>query len=246
MTPSKSVVERAKRKKAAPAAPVVLMLRTCGPDGESYNGFKWPLQVGAEVSCPDWITRAECGNGLHGLINGIGDWSLVSIAPGRKLIVFEAVGEVVKLSNRTKAKCPKAIVRWLGEATDWVNALAYIWAATNTRPEASAAGYSGHASAAGNSGHASAAGYSGHASAAGDYGHASAAGDRGIAVALGRPYYSYSRICAKARASATGAIVLVDWSGKRPRIVTGYPGEDGIKADTWYRVEGGKLVECAE
>ena len=350
------------RKKAAPkkSAPV-LLLRTCEADGGSYGGFKWPLTVGAEVSCPDWNPVAECGNGLHGLINGQGDWSLVPITPGRKIIVFEAVGTVVKLSNGTKAKCAKAIVRWAGESKDWAQALGFIWATNNAKPEASATGdsghasatgYSGHASATGDSGHASATGYyghasatgcsghasatgyyghasatgcsghasatgcsghasatgdsghasatgdsghasatgdsghasatggyghasatgyyghasatgcsghasatgyyghasatgySGHASATGDYGYASATGYSGIGVALGKHYNE--RLCAKARAGATGAIVLVDWSGKRPRIVTGYPGEDGIKADTWYRVEAGKLVECVE
>ena len=224
------------RKKAAPkkSAPV-LLLRTCEADGGSYGGFKWPLTVGAEVSCPDWNPVAECGNGLHGLINGQGDWSLVPITPGRKIIVFEAVGTVVKLSNGTKAKCAKAIVRWAGESKDWAQALGFIWATNNAKPEASATGDSGHASATG---------YSGHASATGDYGYASATGYSGIGVALGKHYNE--RLCAKARAGATGAIVLVDWSGKRPRIVTGYPGEDGIKADTWYRVEAGKLVECVE
>jgi hypothetical protein len=43
-----------------------LVLRVCGPNGESYNGFRWPLTVGAEVVAPDWNERAECGNGLHG------------------------------------------------------------------------------------------------------------------------------------------------------------------------------------
>ena len=120
-----------------------------------------------------------------------------------------------------------------------------VWAARWTTVSTS---YSAMArstcAAAGNSGHASAAGDSGHASAAGHSGNASAAGNYGIAVALGKSYDKTT--CAKARASVTGAIVLVDWSGKRPRIVTGYPGEDGIKADTWYRVEAGKLVECVE
>ena len=33
------------------------------------------------------------------------------------------------------------------------------------------------------------------------------------------------------------------WDGKRRRLIVAYVGEDGIKADTWYKVEGGKFVE---
>ena len=45
-----------------------LFLRTVSADGSSYGGFKWPLKVGARVTCPDWNERPECGGGLHGLL----------------------------------------------------------------------------------------------------------------------------------------------------------------------------------
>jgi hypothetical protein len=38
-------------------------------------------------------------------------------------------------------------------------------------------------------------------------------------------------------------VVIAWWDGKRPRVAVGYVGEDGIKQDTWYGVENGKLVE---
>jgi hypothetical protein len=45
-----------------------LMIRTCNPDGTSYNGFQWPKS--GPVMCPDWNMEAKCGNGLHGLLWG--------------------------------------------------------------------------------------------------------------------------------------------------------------------------------
>jgi hypothetical protein len=51
------------------------MLRTCRPDMTSHNGFQWPTS--GPVECPDWNPRAACGNGLHGLLHGEGDASLL-------------------------------------------------------------------------------------------------------------------------------------------------------------------------
>ena len=50
-----------------------LILRNCNPDGTSKNGFKWNTEIGAVNTCPDWIDNNECGNGLHGWLDGIGD-----------------------------------------------------------------------------------------------------------------------------------------------------------------------------
>ena len=50
-----------------------LILRNCRPDGTSQNGFKWNTEIGAVNTCPDWKDNNECGNGLHGWLDGIGD-----------------------------------------------------------------------------------------------------------------------------------------------------------------------------
>jgi hypothetical protein len=54
----------------------VLVLRTCNADMTSHGGFKWPDK--GEVTCPDWDSEPVCGNGLHGLPWGKGNWSLLS------------------------------------------------------------------------------------------------------------------------------------------------------------------------
>ena len=50
-----------------------LILRNCRPDGTSHLGFKWNTEIGAVNTCPDWFDNNECGNGLHGWLDGIGD-----------------------------------------------------------------------------------------------------------------------------------------------------------------------------
>ena len=50
-----------------------LILRNCNPDGTSANGFKWNTAIGAVNTCSDWVDNNECGNGLHGWLDGIGD-----------------------------------------------------------------------------------------------------------------------------------------------------------------------------
>ena len=115
--------------------------------------------------------------------------------------------------------------------------------ATGYRGAASATGYRGAASATGDSGAASATGYRGAASATGYSGAASAENETAVAVGWG--------LLAKAKGVKGAHIVLADWRGiatcwklhgaKLLRI-------DGkkYKADTWYRMENGKVVEVKE
>lgn len=42
-----------------------------------HYGFKWPLEVGVTVECPDWDPKPKCGNGLHLLPNALGNWMLL-------------------------------------------------------------------------------------------------------------------------------------------------------------------------
>ena len=90
-------------------------------------------------------------------------------------------------------------------------------------------------------------GYSGHAAATGDSGHAAATGDSGHAAATGNYGTSVVGFNGKAKAGATGsfAIAWFDEKAKRARLIVGTPGENGIKADTWYAAKDGVLVEAA-
>jgi hypothetical protein len=52
----------------------------------------------------------------------------------------------------------------------------------------------------------------------------------------------------RAKAGENGCIVLTYWDerAERPRVVVGYVGKRGLKADTWYGANSrGELVEVA-
>jgi hypothetical protein len=55
---------------------LVPIMRTCNANMTSYGGFKWPRK--GLVTCSDWEPTYKCGNGLHGLLNGEGDGSLLN------------------------------------------------------------------------------------------------------------------------------------------------------------------------
>ena len=114
--------------------------------------------------------------------------------------------------------------------------------ATGDQGAASATGYQGAASATGYRGAASATGYQGAASATGDQGAASATGESGVAVAAG--------VDGKAKGAIGCAICLVErgeWNGETYPIVAikaAIVDGQSIKADTWYTLKNGELVEA--
>jgi hypothetical protein len=204
-------VTRPAKKTAAPKvrAGYVLVLRTCYANGQSYGGFQWPNK--GPVSCPDWSPERRCGFGLHGLLWGEGDGSLLNWSEDALWLVVEvAAKDVVDLDGKVKfprgrvlvcgtadvavkylqdrAPAGKAIVRGTATAGDRGTATAgYGGTATAGDRGTATAGDSGTATA-GDRGTATA-GYGGTATAgdggtatAGDSGTATA-GDRGTATA---------------------------------------------------------------
>jgi hypothetical protein len=89
-----------------------LVLRTCNVDLTAYKGFKWPES--GVVEAPDWDPKPECGYGLHGLLWGEGDGSLLNWSPDAKWLVCKVVAsECVEL--RGKVKFPRCEVVFCGD-----------------------------------------------------------------------------------------------------------------------------------
>ena len=89
--------------------------------------------------------------------------------------------------------------------------------------------------------------YGGHAATTGDFGHAAATGNSGHAAATGNSGIAFAGFGGRAKASKTGSfgIAWFDAKTKHARLVVGVPEENGIKADTFYRVnDSGNLIEA--
>jgi hypothetical protein len=134
-----------------------LVLRTCTAELTSRGGFQWPSE--GPIAAPDWDPKPECGNGLHGLLWGIGNGSLLDWSDDAKWLVVEVDASAVVEIDR-KVKYPEGIVIYSGAREVAVQLIA----AHAPNPSAVTAN------------HAAATGHSGHAAATGHY---------GIAVALG-------------------------------------------------------------
>ena len=96
-----------------------LFLRGCQPGGLSKNNFQWPLEVGAVVTAPDWNPEPVCGQGLHGNLNGGGNYSLlVNSGPG--LVV--AAKNAVDLDGKHKFQSCRILFvgKTLMEAATWL------------------------------------------------------------------------------------------------------------------------------
>ncbi len=198
-----------------------LVLRCCGPEGESYGGFKWPLTVGEKVEAPYWRKTPECGNGLHGWLWGEGDLSVSERmhAPDAVWLVLE-VAEKKIIDLRGKVKFPACIIQFVGKKEEAANfIIANGGQGRRVHFGTATAGDSGTATA-------------------GDCGTATA-GYRGTATA------GY-RGTATAGDSGTLVIQYYDIAKQKYRNAFAEVGENGIKPDTKYRCENGVFVEVEE
>jgi len=231
----------------------VLVLKSVNADMTSKNGFKYPEN--GTVACTDWEPTPECGNGLHGLLWGEGNYSLLNWTADAKWLVIK-VTEFVKIDN-DKVKFPSGVVVFCGDrlgACDYIRAhgnkgLKFSLTATAGNYGTATAGDAGTATAgykgtatAGDAGTATA-GYKGTATAgdagtatAGKYGTATA-GDAGTATA------GYK---GTALSGDYGAISLEGYAnGNYFKVVSAVGGKSTLKAKTKYKLnDNNEFVEA--
>ena len=111
---------------------------------------------------------------------------------------------------------------------------------------AASSGYGSTAASSGNGSTAASSGYGSKAASSGDGSKAASSGDYSKAASSGEaPIAMVAGQNGRAKAGPNGCVALVWHDGQRNRIAVGYVGEDGIKADTWYRLDAaGRFVEA--
>ena len=207
------------------------LLKTVAADGAAHGGFVWPLEVGAEVTAPDWSDAIEWGGGLHGLLDGRGNGPLLSWSPGAVWLVAEVPADARLVDLVGKVKVDRCVVAHVGDQASAIGFLADQGVVDGVVGARVVAGYRGTATA-GDYGTAT----------AGDYGTATA-GYRGTATA-GERGTATAGYGGTATAGERGTVILAWWDDTldRRRWVVGEVGI-GIKADTPYRCDAGRLVE---
>ena len=228
------------------------ILRTCRADMTSYDGFVWPKE--GHVAAPDWKPTKECGNGLHGFLNGEGHGRLANWSPDAVWIVAR-IEEHIDLGG--KVKFPEAWVEFCGDrkaATDYLMSLGIngaIVGCYKTSGDGSTV-TSGDRSTV-TSGDRSTVTSGDDSTVTSGYRSTVTSGDRSTVTSGDR-----STVTSGYRSTVTSGdgstvtsgyrstVTLYYWDGRRRRALTIYPGEDGILPNRPYRCIDGKPVLADE
>ena len=205
-------------------------------------------EVGKEYETDEAVA---CETGFHACEYPLDVINYYAPAESRYAVV-EQSGKISKSGDDTKVASTKIkIVAEIGIAGLVKAAIEYTKTRAKEEPGGHATGNQGAASATGDHGAASATGYQGAASATGYQGAASATGNQGAASATGKAGVALAAgFGCKAKGAIGCAICVVErgnWDGEtypiiniKAAIVDG----DIIKADTYYTLCNGELVEA--
>ncbi len=80
------------------------VLRNCREDFTSFKlkdkFFRWPAN--GTVTCDDFVANGQCGNGLHGYLNGVGDGRLMKLGEAQWLLVEVITSEINHIDGCVK------------------------------------------------------------------------------------------------------------------------------------------------
>ena len=225
----------------------VLILRRIPQNRTTYNGFKWPSGVGSVVECGDFNPKPTCG-GLHGwpLGFGLGEGMDYDIIHDVWLVLGAKPEDVVgELGGGAKCKIRRGVIRLegtFGAAMEFVREGFGACVADMAKQcdgidstSASSGSYSTSASS-GNGSTSASSGNDSKSASSGNGSTSEAIGQDTCAAAVGHG--------CRVKVGERGAFALPYYTDADGwRFLCGKVGEDGIKADTWYEILGGKLVE---
>ena len=174
-----------------------LAIRTCSAYGTSHGGFKWPSEAGSVVTCANWNPEAKCGNGLHALLDGWGDYSLLSNdADSLWQIVEIDRSKCVELDG--KVKFESCVLKYTGEMAVAMTLISDYQidllikntddsqlAASGDRSKLAASGNDSQLAASGNDSKLAASGNDSHLAASGNDSQLAASGDDSKLAASG-------------------------------------------------------------
>jgi len=221
----------AKKKIAQEAGEVITTFK--GFDSNlQCRGFQY--EVGGEYTHDGGV--AACSSGFHACEYPLDVLGYYAPA-GSRFCIVEQSGQLSRHADDSKVASSKIkVTAEIGLPGIIKAAIEYTFKRSTPEGE-TATGDQGAASATGDQGAASATGDQGAASATGYQGAASATGNRGAAMASGYE--------GKVMGKEGNALFLVE-RGANYNIVAvwaGVAGRDGIKADTFYMLKGGRPVE---
>jgi hypothetical protein len=252
MTKKKAKTAEVPTAAASPVEPPVftdpvLVVRTCNADFTSWGGFQWPTE--GYVEAPDWRPTAECGYGLHGLLEGDGDWGLLDWSLEAKALVVEVdragiveIGGKVKFRGalvRSVSSLAVALCQVVCDAGRIVKNVADLIRTTEAEATEKASGNASPLAASGDdsrlaaSGNASQLAASGNASRLAASGNASRLAASGYASRLAASGYA-SRLAASgddSRLAASGDDSIAMAAGYNSIASAG---PNGVIALTWH------------
>jgi hypothetical protein len=216
----------------------VLVLRTCDAERKSYGGFQWPES--GPVECSDWRDNFGCGGGLHGLLWGEGDGSLLNWTADALWLVVEVLtsdvrhgqGDMVK-----KCKFPRGTVLFCGTRD------AAVAMVLTARPGSAcvASTLTGGDDSTLTGGYASTLTGGDDSTLTGGNASTLTGGDASTLTGGNASTLTGGYASTLTGGDASG-FTFKYWDGNKYRFAHGYVGEDGILPGVAYKCVSGKLV----
>ena len=249
-------VKKSRPAKAAKAAkPVEAIICYKGTDANMRcNGYQYELGK----TFTHTGTVAACSQGFHSCENPLDVWNYYGVADGNRFFKVRASGKLDRHSSDSKVasaeihfeaelKFPdfiKMAVKWVmdaakdkGDSVQSSKIKNSKLAASGHSSKLAASGDSSQLAASGRYSKLAASGHSSKLAASGDSSQLDVTGKHSAAAAVAPG-------CAIKGIDGTPIAICEYDDGKPVGFVCGIIGQDGLKADTWYRAQGGKLVEA--